>query len=326
MSEVKRNHHLPRFYLDAWADQDGQIVLRRRGGGKAAATSVGNAAVKNRLYTQNAESLLGATETAAAPIIRSLLHDTGVIDDPENRRVLSQFMAELMARQRYMGTFMGLTPQMYCAVLEANPDPANTLEILRGEFGPDLTLRDAERVLARIEKMHANLGEKYPEKTMRQIQADVLAEAASPDFSRSLQSYFVEGEDSDRILEEFSKSLRSRQWLVCRSTGSEFITSDQPVFKHPTWLDRDGIGPHDTLCFVVSPTLLLKMGDESGHRRWGEKEVHELNLYIAKHCDHQIIATPANEDYLGRIRLGKHRPWGFARSSQPPRVPRRVAS
>ena len=39
------------------------------------------------------------------------------------------------------------------------------------------------------------------------------------------------------------------------------------------------------------PTILLKMGDEAGHRQWGEKEVHELNLYIADHCDHQIIAT-----------------------------------
>ena len=77
---------------------------------------------------------------------------------------------------------------------------------------------------------------------------------------------------------------------------------------------------------MLSPTILLKLGDESGHRHWGEKEVHELNLYIAEHCDHQIIATSTNENYLSQLRLEKYRPWGFARSPLPPRVLRRVAN
>ena len=219
MTEVKRNHHLPRFYLDGWADEKGRIALRRRGWKKAVLTSVENAGVINRFYTPQAELLLGRTETAAAPIIKRLLSDSAVMDDQAGRQVLARFMVELMARQTYMATFLGLSPETTQAVLAARGDLARVLRTLRDEFGPQ-----------------------------------------------------------------------------------------------------------DTLCFVVSPTVLLKMGGESGKCLWGEKEVHRLNLYMAEHCDHQVIATPSHEGYLSRVRLGKHRPWGFAGSPQPPRAPRRVAS
>ena len=326
MAEVKRNHHLPRFYLDAWADKEGKVALRRREEGAAQLTTVQNVGVGNRFYTSGAETLLGRTESAAAPIFNELSGNSGVVESRENRKVLARFMAELRSRQPYMSTFMGLSDEAFRSVLEAEADLAVTLVVLRDEFGPDMTLDDAQHVQEGVERFYEALGKLFPEKTSDVMRADVARNVAGPDFYQSLRSYFVEEEDRVPHLEQFKVFLLSRNWLVCESTGKEIITSDQPVFKYPTWLDRNGIGPQDTLCFVVSPSILLMMGDESGHRHWSEKEAHELNLYIAEHCDHQIIATPSNEDYLSRIRLGKHRPWAFARSPLPPRVPRRAGT
>ena len=326
MTEVKRNHHLPRFYLDAWANHKGRVAHRRRGEKETRLTTVRKVGVVNGLYTPGAESLLGRTENAAAPIIHDLLSDTGVANDLENREVLARFMAELHARQTYMPTFMGLSDEAFRSILEAEADLAGTLAVLRGEFGPGITLDDAQHVQNRVKRFYEALTERHPEKTTDEMRAEVSRNIADPDFYKSLRSFFLEEEDSAPHLERFSDFLLSRRWLVCESTGKEFVTSDQPVFKHPTWLNRNGIGPQDSMCFVVSPTVLLKMGNESGHRRWGENDVHQLNLYIAEHCDHQIIATPSNEDYLSRIPIGKHRPWAFARSPRPPRVPRRVAT
>lgn len=326
MAEVKRNHHLPRFYLDGWADDEGKVALRRRGERESRLTSVRNVGVRNRFYTPEAEALFGRTETAAAPIIKSLLGDTDAVNGLENREVLARFMAELRSRQPYMSTFLGLSDEAFRSILEAEADLDGTLSVLRGEFGPDITLDDAQHVQNRVERFYEQLGERFPDKTPDGIRVGAVRKAADPSFYQSLRSYLVEEEDRVPHLERFKVLLLSRNWLVCESTGKEFITSDQPVFKHPTWLDRNSISPHDTFCFVVSPTILLKMGDESGHRLWGEKEVHDLNRYVAKHCDHQIIATPANAEYLSRVRMGKHRPWAFARPPQPPRRLRRVSS
>lgn len=326
MGEVKRNHHLPRFYLDAWANHEGKVALRRRGKREARLTTVQNVGVRNRFYTQEAESLFGRTETAAAPIIKSLLSDTDVVNGMENREVLARFMAELRSRQPYMATFLGLSGEGFRSILEAEADLEETLAVLQGEFGPDMTLDDAQHVQSRVQRFYEVLGERFPDKTPDAMRVDATRKAADPSFYQSLRSYLVEEEDRVPHLERFKVFLLSRNWLVCESTGKEFITSDQPVFKHPTWLDRNRITPHDTFCFVVSPTILLKMGDESGHRQWSEKEVHDLNRHVAKHCDHQIIASPTSAEYLSRLRMGKHRPWVFARPPQPPRVPRRVAT
>ena len=326
MSEVKRNHHLPRFYLDAWADDEGKVALRRRGETESRLTSVRNVGVRSRFYTPEAESHFGRTETAAAPIIKSLLSNTGILENSENRQVLAHFTTELMARQPYMATFRGLSDQTFVAILESEGDSDSIFRILRREHGPYVMFEDAEELSREIQVFQQRLEKEFPQLTPDEIEKRIHEVAVDPDASQSLHSMVVEAEGSDIRNGWFSEFLLSRGWLVCESTGKEFITSDQPVFKHPTWLDRNKISLHDTLCFVVSPTILLKMGNESGHRQWGEKEVHELNLYIAKHCNHQIITTPPNAEYLSRIPIGKFRPWLHARSPQAPRKLRRVAN
>lgn len=326
MTEVKRNHHLPRFYLEGWADETGRVALRRRGETQAVLTSVGNVGVRNGFYTPQAEGLFGRTETAAAPVVKHVLDDVRALDSRENRSEIARFMVELMARQTYMATFLGLSPETTQEVLAAKDDLASVLRTLRSEFGPRISEQEAEFVQYRVQGFYEELGKKFPDAPSDEIESAVLQTVVDSDASRTLHSSVVEHEDSDLINGQRSEQLLAREWLVCESTGKEFITSDQPVFKHPTWIDRNMISPQDTLCFVVSPRILLKMGRESGKCQWGEKEVHQLNLYIAEHCDHQVIATPSNEKYLSQISLGKHRPWAFAESSQPPRMSSRVTS
>ena len=252
MTEVKRNHHLPRFYLNAWADNEGKVALRRRGEEEARLTTVQNVGVRNRFYTQEAESQLGRTETAAAPVIKSVLDDMKALDSRENRSVLARFMVELMARQPYMATFKGLSQQAYVAILETSGDEEAIFQILREEHGPYVQRVDAGEIWGAIQEMGRTLSENYPDLTDDEINEGIHSVAVDPDASRSLHSTVVEYEESARLIESRSSDLLSRGWLLCESTGNEFITSDQPVFKHPTWLDRNGISPRDTLCFVIS--------------------------------------------------------------------------
>ena len=326
MTKVKRNHHLPRFYLNAWADPKGQVALRRRGEKQGILTSVGNVGVVNGLHNPRAESLLGRTETAAAPVIKSLLADTDALGRWKNRRVLARFMAELMARQPYMATFRGLSPKTYENILDVSEDARAILRILCGEYGPNIQFEDAKGIQGDIKEIQDGVSKRWPDMAGEEIKEKMREMAADPQANQQLRSLVIEYPESVALLERFGGFWPSQGWLVCESTGIEFITSDQPVFRHPKWLDRNGIAPQDTICFVVSPTILLKVGTESGKCKWDEREVHKINLYIAEHCDHQIISTPSNNEYLNRIRMGKYRPWAHARFHQPPQMLARVAS
>ena len=165
MTKVKRNHHLPRFYLNAWADPKGQVALRRRGEKQGILTSVGNVGVVNGLHNPRAESLLGRTETAAAPVIKSLLADTDALGRWKNRRVLARFMAELMARQPYMATFRGLSPKTYENILDVSEDARAILRILRGEYGPNIQFEDAKGIQGDIKEIQDGVSKRWPDIT-----------------------------------------------------------------------------------------------------------------------------------------------------------------
>ena len=98
-------HHLPRMYLKAWAE-DNKVAFRRRGTPVANITAIKNVASVNGLYTDEAEKLFGNTESAAAPTIKRLGSGATDLSDSD-RRVLAPFMVDLMARQIYMAMFMG---------------------------------------------------------------------------------------------------------------------------------------------------------------------------------------------------------------------------
>ena len=280
---------------------------------------MGNVGVRNHLYTHQAESVFGRAETEAAPLIKDLLEGVDVLGDIENRRVLARFMAELMARQLYMATFRGLSPEAYVDILEVSEDTKSIHRTLRKHYGPSINPSDVEDLQRDIREMQDDLSKQWPDLTASEIKEKMREVAADPTGTQQLRSLVVEYPDSVALLEHFEDLWSLKEWLACESTSvSRFITSDQPVFKHPTWMDRNGIAPHDTICFVVSPMILLKVGANSGNHRWENNQVHAMNRYIAKHCDHQIISTPANEAYLNHLHIGTYRPWLHAQTTASP--------
>ena len=298
------------MYLKAWA-QDNKVAFRRRDMDTAKVAAVENVGAVNHLHTDEAEQLFGKTESAADDPLRRLGAGDRDLSDTD-REALAWFVVELFARQPYMSMFMGLSPETFIAIMNERRDTDAVLRLLQADHGPGINRLVAERLQSDIAELFRGLREEHAEQNMHLTDADM--ERLVPEHLESrvheIRSLVVAPESSAD-----AKRLRhfvlTEPWQICESPHYEFITSDQPVFYHPIWLDLISDKPLGTLCFVVSPTILLKITAKPENPRWGKDKVFKLNSYIAENCDHQIIATPSNIETLNRLGLGPYRPWAF---------------
>ena len=309
---TKSQHHLPRMYLKAWA-QDDRVAFRRREMPKAEVAAVKRVGAANQLlYTDEAERLFGKAETAAAdPLERLGAGDRDL--SGRDRHALTLFIVELMSRQPYEAMFKGLSPKTFERIVKERKDAKAVLKMLRDDHGPGITITDAERLQRDIANLFRGLRREHAEHNMHLTDDDL--ERIVPEHlelhSHEVRSLAVAPESVAQA-EGLRHFILTEPWQICESLHYEFITSDQPVFYHPTWLNLNSDRPLSTLCFVVSPTILLKISATPETQRWGKDKVFKLNGYIAKHCDHQIISTPSNIQTLNNLRLGDYRPWVFA--------------
>ena len=308
---TKSQHHLPRMYLKAWA-QDDRVAFRRRDTATATVTDTKNVGAENLLHTDEVEQLFGKTENAAAVPLNRLAGGDRALSDSD-RKALAWFVVELMSRQPYMAMFRGLSPRTFTAISEERRDTEAVLRLLRSDHGPDITRRDAERLQRDIVELFRGLRREHAAHNMHLTDDDL--ERIVPEHlelrSHEVRS-LVMSPESVANAKRLWHFILTEPWQICESQYYEFITSDQPVFYHPIWLNLNSDRPLSTLCFVVSPTVLLKISAKPETQRWGKAEVFKLNRYIAEHCDHQIISTPSNIETLNRLRLGAYRPWVFA--------------
>ena len=139
---TKTQHHLPRMYLKAWA-QDDRVAFRRRDTVTATVADTENVGAVNLLHTDEAEQLFGKTENAAAAPLKRLAGGDRALSDSD-REALALFVVELMSRQPYMATFRGLSPQTFTAIVQERRDTKAVLRLLRSDHG--ITRLDAERL------------------------------------------------------------------------------------------------------------------------------------------------------------------------------------
>ena len=308
---TKTQHHLPRMYLKAWA-QDDRVAFRRRDTVAATVSDMENVGAANLLHTDEAERLFGKAENAAAVPLNRLAGGDRTLGDSD-RKALAWFIVELMSRQPYMAMFKGLSPQTFTTIIKERRDTEAVLRLLRSDHGPDINRLDAERLQRDIVELFRGLRWEHAEHNMHLTDDDL--ERIVPEHmelrSHEIRSLVVAPE-SVATAERLWHFILTEPWQICESQHYEFITSDQPVFYHPIWLNLSSDSPLSTLCFVVSPTILLKISATPGTQRWGKDKVFKLNRYIAEHCDHQIISTPSNIRALNNLRLGDYRPWVFA--------------
>ena len=308
---TKTKHHLPRVYLKAWA-KDNRVAFRRRDMHRATVADVKKVGAVNHLYTDEAETVFSKTESAVADPLKRLGSGAKDLSDTD-RQVLAQFIVELMTRQIYMATFRGLSTETFKSIVKVRRDTEAVLRLLRADHGPSITRADAERLQSDIQETFLRI---------QHEQANHNLYLPDDDFERHILEHMdlrtheirsmVVAAESVAASEGLMHFLLTEQWQLCESHKAEFITSDQPVFYHPTWLNLSSNRPLGTICFVVSPTILLKIAAKPENHRWGKEKVFKLNRYVAEHCDHQIISTPSNVETLNRLRLGAYRPWVFA--------------
>ena len=290
------------MYLKAWA-QDDRVAFRRREMPKAEVaglTRVG--AVNQLLYTDKAERLFGKAETAAAdPLMRLGAGDRDLSD--RDRHALTLFIVELMSRQPYVAMFKGLSPKTFERIVEERKDAKAVLMMLRDDHGPGIT--NAERLQRDIANLFRGFRREHAKHNMHLTDDDL--ERTVPEYlelhSHKVRSLAASPESAAQA-EGLRRFIFTEPWQICESLHYEFITSDQPVFYHPTWLNLNSDRPLSTLCFVVSPTILLKISATPETQRWAKDKIFKLNGYIAKHCDHQIISAPSNIQTLYRDCLG----------------------
>ncbi len=305
------------MYLKAWA-QDNRVAFRRRDMDTAKVAAVENVGAVNHLHTDEAEQLFGKTESAADEPLRRLRAGDSDLSDTD-REALAWFVVELFARQIYMFMFMGLSPETLIAIINERRDTDTVLQLLRADHGPGINRSVAERLQRNIAELFRERRQKHAEQNTHLTDADIerrvleQLESQAPEM-RSLVVAPEQSADAKRLRADAKRLwdfVLTKPWQICESPRYEFITSDQPVFWHPIWLNLTSDQPLDTLCFVVSPTTLLKITATPENPRWGKKKVFGLNSYIAKHCDHQIIATPSNTETLNHLRLDPYRPWVY---------------
>ena len=131
MTEPRRHHLLPRFYLRLFADERERMTVVPRAGANGPQTTytatVENVLVERDYYairdeegerSQVVEEALGRLEGAAATAVRALL-DEGLVLSDELRAAWSEFMAVQVTRGRQFRESLGnFTSEVARSMLE----------------------------------------------------------------------------------------------------------------------------------------------------------------------------------------------------------------
>src|SRR5260370_26921018 len=207
----KRHHYLPESYLKAWADESGQVAVRRRDQPDAFCTSTLNVAVKVDLYTLPTDAGPDDALEVALSEIEALLpgYLAGLRDGPTPRRRsqaredISDLLALQMVRTReHVGQWM--------------------FPVAAAEY-------TGERPISR-EGMRRFLTEEYLGEAPREQEiqgaldfANYMLSHSMPD-KREILSILLRNASN-----ELAPRLAKMAWAVEVSKDRTFFTTDRPV-------------------------------------------------------------------------------------------------
>ena len=303
-TQVKRQHYVPRFYLEPFTGNDGKIRVVDLQEECEYVTSLSNVAVRTRFYDlaqdgqdYSAEDWLSELEGKADGVLQLLLRDPSVITtltgDQEN--ALSRFIAALILRTPFKRKEMNDNLSAVFSQIESK---------LRGQFvhqfGEGQGYSVYEEWLAR--PFNERYGELEPKQDDVSVTISLLSE--------------VQG---------YANLLRAAPWRLGNVTGgARLYTSDNPVSRYlrpvRPWWEVGGFSSFDYF-LALSPELLLKVErrpdkadtDEEpsfrGERR--KKDFSKWEVSVAKHIisrdasrylygDGVIIPKQDAESYLAR--------------------------
>ena len=298
----KRNHYLPESYLKAWADEHGQVAVRRRRQPDVFCATTRKVAVEADLYAVPSDAGMDDALEVALSEVETLLpgYLAGLRDGPtprkgtEAREDISDLLALQIVRTReyvyrwlfplYAAEYTGERPVSFDGMRRFLTEEYLTEEYL-GE-----TPREAE-VQGAFDFANYALSHGMPEK--REILAMLLKTAG----------------------EQLSPRLAEMAWAVEISTGQAFVTADRPIsmWKRDTReLTFKGIGLEtaDELRVPLGPHHLLVLRPRfPEHRTYVDaRRVAEVNRRLAAGCYEMVIGCPSSREELAQLRLRPVRP------------------
>jgi Protein of unknown function (DUF4238) len=293
----KRHHYLPQSYLKAWADEGGQVAVRRRDQPDAFCATTRKVAVEADLYAFPAGAGPDDTLEVALSEIEALL--PGYLDDLRDgptprkgspaRDDISDLLALQIVRTReHVGQWM--------------------FPLAAAEYTGE---RPISREGMRRFLTEEYLGEAPPEQEMQGALdfANYMLLKGMPEKREILSILFRNAS------EQLAPRLAKMAWAVEISKDRAFVTTDRPVamWKRDT---RDmtmmgiGLENSDEVRFSLGPHHLLVLRPRyPEHRTHVEPgRVAEVNRHLAAGCYEMVIARPSDRAELAQLSMRRVRP------------------
>jgi len=268
---TKRQHFVPRFYLNNFCDTDGYIWTHDSRRGEARRTTPENTGFETNIYSpemedgkrfDEIEGILAKIESMAAPLLTRLLNSEKL--DVEEKAAMSRFIASMVVR---------------------SPAQIRQFAELAGNMASWETAMHAEHDL----NSKQELGE---DTKLEELVLDYLGrkDALKMDVDRRVGLMgFVQMDPISRLIECMT-------WSFEVSRDEELITSDNPIF----WVPSEKIpkSPYGfglahkfaVIPFPLSPRLMLRI-DHNNLHSWqnhlmDRRRAKLSNQMRAQHKDH----------------------------------------
>jgi hypothetical protein len=296
-SQPKRQHFVPRAYLERFAS-DGKVLVRRRDS-KLFSSSPTNVAVECGFYdlvdrsgskSSSVELMLADLESSAIEVIRGIDRDERPPprDTPE-RRVLATFLAVQSTR----------TPEQR----ERVEFPSRLAKYANGrEITPQVVAEFLERVHLRAKPAENETNA-----------AHVYVTVALQDPKASSREFAIEMMMSSVGL--LSPIISEMNWTVEFDRKDQLITSDTPlvIWRIPSHRDAyEGVGitNADELRFPLDPgkQLVMTRRERTPTARITTQRSRGCDADVASSCHHFIVGQPNQMSLIRQLRLTPHRP------------------
>jgi hypothetical protein len=282
----KRQHFLPRFYLDGFS-RGGLVAIFDREKNEIRQQQPMNTAVIGHFYTMEdaegrrrfeLEALLSEYEGKAKPVIDKLVAAVPDLSADE-RSDLSIFIALAATR---------------------TPDMVHSVQALNGE----MVKHTAKAYFADVDQTFARLrvDEKFAQESDDELhkQAEWMVKMVQTDgFIVKTDEKWAVGRAIEMALAA-APYVAGRHWRVVHRNNEKlsFITSDSPVYLNtvnprPTSVYGVGFGSPDAfISFPLHQSCTLEMFGDSGnleHKSAGRDYLRMVNLHIAKRCQRFVV-------------------------------------
>lgn len=302
LSGPKRQHFLPRFYLEGFSE-DGMLAVYDREKNEVRTQSPENTGVIGHFYTLEdiegrkrfeLESMLSEYETKAAPVILKLAAKGEI--SPDERSYLAIFVALAAFR---------------------TPDIVDSLKLFHSGLLRDIANNLYSDVDQVKEQMRGKPGSPTSEEEIEKEAKEMVEFIQSGEFEITTNHPWAVGM-AIRMGLNIAPLLSGRNWTILHSDDEKksFVTTDAPAIlttTEPRPKSIYGVGFGNTDAVVVFPLtqscVLVISGNEGAfeHKLIHDERIRACNLAMADRCQRFVIGRSSAlvASLAGHLNLAK---------------------